>query len=129
MLRIVGLIATTAALTSQVAYSDEVRRTKFAGAMVGTWAPNAESCQANDKSNIVIAEAKYTDTGGDCTVQWIVETPGAHGPNYAVHASCVDASKKTNVRNIVIRPQSNDQISIGTTFDDLKTYQRCASRQ
>jgi hypothetical protein len=95
--------------------------------MMGTWAQTAEQCTAKDKSNIVIETAKYDDASGSCDVRWIVETAGSQGPNYAGHALCTSAldSAKTEVVNIIIRPQGNDRASMGRSFEDLKTYQRC----
>ena len=130
MMRVAGPVAAIAAMMSQAAYGDEVRHTKFSSALVGTWATTAESCKPDDKLAIVISEAAYSDSTGNCTVRWIVETAGAKGPNYAVHASCADPSQpaKTIEANMVIRPQSSDRISIGPGFDSLKTYQRCPPR-
>jgi hypothetical protein len=95
--------------------------------MLGTWAETAERCTAKDKSNVVIAPAKYGDGAGSCAVRFIVETSGSAGPNYAVHALCTSASlpEKTQIVNIVVRPLGQDRAAMGRSFEDLKTYQRC----
>jgi hypothetical protein len=116
------------ALLSRAAVGDEVRHTTFESALIGTWAQTAEQCTANDKSNIHIDSAKYGDGAGSCAVGWIVETAAPHGnTNYAVHATCTSASipPKTQVVNILIRPQDKDHALMGRSFDGLKTYQRC----
>jgi hypothetical protein len=129
MRRIAGLIMASSILMLQSASGDEVRHTAFAGAIVGTWAPTADRCGANDKSSIAISKTNYSDANGSCSVEWIVETAGSLGPNYSVHATCADASRpgKTHEANLIMRPESNG-ISIGTSFNDLKTYQRCPEK-
>ena len=48
------------ALFVQVAYAaDAIRLSTFPNVMLGTWAETAEQCAAKDKTNIVIAPAKY----------------------------------------------------------------------
>jgi hypothetical protein len=111
----------------EVALADEIRHATFPKVMLGTWAETAEQCAAKDKTNIVIAPAKYRDGGGDCAVRWIVETAGPGGINYAVHSLCISASlpEKTQNKNIIVRPLGPDRAAMGQTFEDLKTYQRC----
>ena len=84
----------------QVAHAaDQIRLSTFPNVVLGTWAETAQQCAAKDKSNVVIEPAKYGDGAGSCAVRWIVETPGARGVNYAVHAFCTSASlpEKTQV--------------------------------
>ena len=100
----------------------------FQNIMLGTWAETAEQCTAKDKTNIVIAPAKYRDGGGDCELSWIVEiTEGSGGITYAVHSHCTGASlpENTQTKNIIVRPLGPDRAAMGRSFDDLKDYQRC----
>ena len=115
------------ALPPQRAGADEVRHTAFPSVLVGRWAPSAELCAAKDKSNIAIAEDGYSTADGKCSVRWIVETAGSLGPNYAVHAQCEGDAQpaKPDVVNMILRPESGDKVSIGTSFTDLKLYLRC----
>ena len=117
------------ALVSRTAAGDEIRRAALPAALLGTWGENSENCTTKDKSNVVIESAKYGDANGSCAVRWVVYTPSAQGTNYAVHALCTSASDqtKTQMVNIIIRPQGNDSASMGRSFRDLKTYQRCPS--
>jgi hypothetical protein len=126
MIWIAALIAAVSTLLSQAA-ADEIRRATIPGVMLGTWAETAEQCATKDKSDVVIESAKYGDGSGTCAVRWVVETPGSRGVNYAVHALCTSAKEqsKTQIVNIIIRPQGNDRASMGRSFEDLKTYQRC----
>ena len=121
------VILAVAAFTWSPAAADEIRRTAIPSVMLGTWAETAEQCATKDKSNVSIESAKYSDGTGSCTVRWVVETPGSRGTNYAVRALCTSAKdqSKTQTVNIIIRPGSNDSASMGRSFNELKTYQRC----
>jgi hypothetical protein len=118
------------ALLLQSAVADIVRRTAFPETLLGTWGRTAEDCAAKDKSNILIEAAKYGDANGSCAVRWIVETPASGGTNYAVHAFCTSASlpSKTQIVNIVIKPQSKDEAVMGRSFAGLRPYQRCPAQ-
>jgi hypothetical protein len=120
-------ILAISALPSQRASADEIRHTTFPSVLVGRWAPSAELCAAKDKSNITIASDGYSTADGKCSVRWIVETPGSLGPNYAVHAQCEADGQpaRADVINMILRPEGNDKVSIGTSFTDLKPYLRC----
>ena len=111
---------------SQDVFAAEIRH-KFSSALLGTWAQTSEQCTTKDKSNIVIENTKYGDASGNCVLRWVVETPSPLGPNYAVRALCTSASDstKTQTVNIIIRSQGNDAATMGRSFDDLKSYQRC----
>jgi hypothetical protein len=126
MIRIAVLIVAASTFLSQAA-ADEIRRPTIPSLMLGTWAQTAEQCATKDKSNVLIEGAKYGDGSGTCAVRWVVETPSSRGANYAVHALCTSAKdeSKTQTVNIIIRPQGNDRASMGRSFEDLKTYQRC----
>jgi len=130
MIRAAGVAVTISALMLHGAAGDEIRRTSFASTLLGKWALSAERCDAKDKSNIVISKSKYITPDSSCDVEWIVETAGSRGQNYSVHARCIDASepKKTSTTNLIIRPQGDDRILIGKSFDDLKAFLRCQTR-
>ena len=127
MLRLVILTATASALAIAAASGDEVHHSTFAAPVVGTWALKAENCATADKSNVVVAPDKFTDADGTCTVDTVVERAGGAGPYYTARGRCADASQpgKIHAANLIVKPLSNDKASIGTTFDDEKTYQRC----
>jgi hypothetical protein len=120
-------VLAVAAFTLSPAAADEIRRTTIPSVMLGTWAETAEQCVTKDKSNVSIENVKYADGSGSCAVRWVVETPGSRGTNYAVHALCTSAKdqSKTQTVNIIIRPNGNDRASMGRSFNELKTYQRC----
>jgi hypothetical protein len=130
MIRVAFAGAMISVLLLQAAVADEVRRIAFPETLLGIWARTTEECAAMDKSNIVIETAKYGDANGSCAVRWIVQTPASRGSNYAIHALCTSASlpAKTQVVNIVIRPQSKDEAVMGRSFEGLKSYQRCPAQ-
>jgi hypothetical protein len=130
MIRIIFAGAMISALPLQTAAADVVRRTVFPETLLGMWGRTAEDCTAKDKSNILIETAKYGDANGSCAVRWIVETPAPRGTNYAVHALCTSSSlpPKTQIVNIVIKPQSKDEAVMGRSFAGLKPYQRCPAQ-
>lgn len=128
MLRLAAVMLTVSALTIQAASGDEVHHNSFAAALVGTWAQRAELCASDDKSNVTIAETSFTDAGGKCTVETIVEKAAETGTIYSARGRCADAAGKFHVANLIVRTEANDKLSLGATFDGLKSYQRCPAR-
>jgi hypothetical protein len=120
-------ILAVGAMTLSPAAADEIRRAAIPSVMLGTWAETSEQCATKDKSNVSIESAKYGDGSGTCAVRWVVSTPSPHGTNYAVHALCTSTKdqSKTQTVNIIIRPLGDDRASMGRSFNQLKTYQRC----
>jgi hypothetical protein len=114
-------------LASPTARADEIRRPNLPTALIGTWAENSDQCASKDKSNVIIENGKYGDASGSCAVRWVVQTAGGAGANYAVHALCTSAADqtKTQIVDIIIRPQGADRAAMGRSFKDLKVYQRC----
>ena len=127
MIRFVGLVSLSFVLMLQVANSDEIRRAAFADGLLGKWVPATEQCEAQNKSALIVSGSKYEHGGESCSVRWIVETAGAEGANYSVHASCVDRSEppKATITDLIIRLQNSDRISVGRSFTELKTFNRC----
>jgi hypothetical protein len=127
MKRIIFLALAGIAVASCAATADEIRRANLPAALIGTWAEKSEQCASKDKSNVVIEPVKYGDSSGSCAVRWVVQTPSAQGTNFAVHALCTSAADqtKTQIVDIIIRPQGSDRAVMGRSFKDLKTYQRC----
>jgi hypothetical protein len=127
-MRLLTVILAVSALTIQAARSDEVHHTSFAAALVGSWAQRAEFCASADKSNIAIAATAYVDADGTCSVETIVERAAPAGPIYSARARCADASGKFHVANLIVRTEDGDKLSMGSTFHDLKIYQRCPAK-
>jgi hypothetical protein len=128
MLRRFTIILAVSILPIQMASGDEVHHNSFATALVGSWAQRAELCTADDKTNVTIAETSFTDADGKCTVETIVEKGATSGTIYSARGRCTDAEGKFHAANLIVRTEANDKLSIGTTFDGLKPYQRCPAR-
>lgn len=126
----VALCVAMSAMLPRAAFAHDVRHTSFPTAMIGTWGETADKCKAKDGANVVIEPIKYGDAAGSCAVRWIVETAGADGANYAAHSLCTSAkdTTKTEVVDIIVRPQGQDRAVMGRSFDKLQTYQRCPAQ-
>ena len=125
-----ALLCTVLAMLPQTAFSDEIRHPVFPSAIVGTWGETAEKCNAKDGSNVEISPGKYSDETGTCEVRWIVMTEAGGGiTNYAAHSLCTSAkdATKTEIVDIIVRPQGSGRAVMGRSFNDLKTYQRCSA--
>jgi hypothetical protein len=129
MMRIAGLLSAVSVLAVDPAVADEIRHNTFAGALLGTWAQSADLCARNDKSNFAISASSYNGPDGSCNVEVIVETAGAKGTNYSVRGRCTATPQdQPHVVNVIMRQADDNQLAIGTSFEDLKAYQRCPTK-
>jgi hypothetical protein len=131
MVRFAGLISVVSVLAAGSAAADEIRHPTFPGVLVGSWAQGADNCAKGDKSNFTIAAFGYGGPDGNCAVVTVVETPGSKGPNYSVRALCAAGDRVQpagHVVNLIMRPDGADHLSIGTSFENLKPYQRCPAK-
>jgi hypothetical protein len=141
MIRIAGVvtaISTGAIFTGvmavasmQPAAADEIRHNTLPASLVGAWAQSADNCAKGDKSNFNIATFGYGGPDGNCAVVVVVETPGSKGTNYSVRGLCAAGDRVQpagHIVNLIMRPEGPDQVSIGTSFSDLKPYQRCPAK-
>lgn len=129
MLRIVSLTLTVSAFAALPAAADEVRRGAFEATLIGTWAQSADLCAKDDKSNFAITASSYTGPDGTCAVEAIIETPAPKGANYSVRGRCQGSPQdQPHVASVIMRPDGADQMSIGSSFAELKPYQRCPAK-
>jgi hypothetical protein len=125
-MRIAPVLAFIAALSSQIADAREIRRGEIPKPFWGTWAPSAGACKDADNTPIVLAAKSYAGPAGSCVVLYVTEIPGRNGAVYSARMSCSGAqSPAKTTANLIIRPGTAEQISLGTTFDSLATHQRC----
>ena len=120
------LIIVASALLTGPSLADSVRHHSVPERFWGTWAPNAELCR-DKKSIIAVSSQGYETSQENCAVQWVTETAGRSGPIYSAHLRCSMAAKpdqKTELNRLII-PQEGGQLSAGSDFNDLKSYQRC----
>jgi hypothetical protein len=129
MMRIAALIPLISAVVLQTAMADEVHRNMFMGTLIGTWAQSADLCAKDDKSNFSIAASTYSGPDGSCAVETIVETATPKGTNFSVRGRCA-ATPQDEPRFVstLMRSEGADAMSIGTSFEDLKPYQRCPAK-
>ena len=129
-MRIAGLLAAIVALSSQPAVAVK-RHASIPEPLRGSWAPSAEGCKNEDKSAVVLSAKAYTGSEGSCSVLWVSETASLRGPTYSVRLRCANQrAQKRSESNLIIRfDDATNQPSIGADFSNLKTYQRCATRQ
>ena len=97
----------------------------------GRWALDAHLCKDVDKSVIVLSAKTYSDSEGNCSVEWVVETASPRGPSYSAHLLCSNVSNpaQKTAANLIVRPDSASQIFAGSDFDKLKVYQRCPASE
>jgi len=121
------LVLAIFSLVPERAAGDIIRRATIPAFLFGTWAENSEQCISKDKSNVVIESLRYGDEVEAAQCGGLLRRQARMGQNYAVHGLCTSAADqaKTQIVNIIIRPQGNDRASMGRSFADLKTYQRC----
>ena len=121
-----AILAAGALLAASSTQAGDVRHPTIPKDAWGTWALNTDLCATNDKSNIIIKEGGGSGPEQNCAVEYVVETAGANGPNYSAHMWCTDKNDPTKKadRAFLIIPRG-DTMRIGTSFDDLKTYNRC----
>jgi hypothetical protein len=129
MMRTAAFVSAISAMVLQSAIADEVHHNTFMGTLIGTWAQSADLCAKNDKSNFSIAASTYTGPDGSCDVQTIVEMAAPKGSSYSVRGRCA-ATPQDQPRFVstLMRPDGTDSVSIGSSFDDLKAYQRCPAK-
>lgn len=125
-MRTAAFVSAISAVALQAAIADEVHRSTFAGTLIGTWAQNADLCAKDDKSNFSIAASSYTGPDGSCAVETIVEMATPKGTNYSVRGRCAATPQdQPRLVSTLMRPDGADAMSIGSSFEDLKPYQRC----
>jgi hypothetical protein len=120
------LIALLLAVLWSPALAGEVRHLTIPKAVWGTWAPKPDQC-SNDPSLISIREGGGTGPEHNFAVEYVVETAGAAGQIYSAHMMCTekDNTAKSSNKAFIIIPRGDDSMSVGSDFDNLKTYNRC----
>jgi hypothetical protein len=122
-------VVVTAILGSGVpgAQAGDVRHPTIPQTAWGTWAVKPDLCGSDDSSLLHIKEGGGAGPESDCTVEYVVETAGAKGPIYSAHMWCTDKAdpNKKGSKTFLVIPRGDDSMSVGTAFDDLKSYVRC----
>jgi hypothetical protein len=129
-MRITPFLAFIAALSSQISDAREIRRDAIPETFRGTWAPGADGCKDADKSAIVLSAKSYAGPAGSCVILYVTEIPGRDGAIYSARMSCSGSQPQAKTTaNLIIRPGTAEQISLGATFDSLATHRRCPAAE
>jgi hypothetical protein len=128
-MRWVCLVALTGTILTDIAVADIVRHGSIPSAYVGPWTPSAASCQPRNEGVVVLSAKRYVGGETKCVVRGVYETAGLHGPIYSARMQCSGTTEapRKSVRNLIIVPAGTGQLSFGSDFDNLKSYQRCQS--
>src|SRR6516162_6390473 len=128
-MRWVCLVALTGTILTDIAVADIVRHGSIPRAYVGSWSPSAASCEPRNEGVIVLSAKRYVGAETKCAVRAVYETAGPHGPIYSARMQCSRAAggRRKSARNLIIIPAGTGQLSLGSDFDNLKSYQRCQS--
>ena len=96
----------------------------------GEWTSGVEPCKSGDTEVLVLSAKAYAGPLGKCDVVSVSETPGENGATYSARLQCTESSKtqKKTSANLIMRPGDANQISVGSTFEGLRDYQRCSER-
>ena len=96
----------------------------------GEWTSGVEPCKSGDTEVLVLSAKVYAGPLGKCDVVSVSEIPGQNGATYSARLLCTNSSqtqKKTSA-NLIMRPGDANQISVGSTFEGLRDYQRCSKK-
>jgi hypothetical protein len=97
----------------------------------GQWAPGVEPCKNDEDSEVIVLSAKaYAGPLGKCGVASVSEMPSPKGSTYSARLQCADSgqARQKTTANLIIRPVDANQISVGSTFESLRAYQRCSKK-
>src|SRR5262249_49972882 len=109
-----------------------VRHSSIPQAYWGQWSASGGACADADKTSLVLSAKAYSSSDTRCAVDFVSETPAQGGPTYSARLLCTNAAggtQKKPVKNLIIRPGNDGQISVGPGFDSLTTYQRCSGNE
>ena len=119
----------TIALVPFAARADIKRHSAIPDAYLGTWTAASGACEDPNKAAVVLSAKGYVTSNANCTVDFVSETPSARGAIYSARLQCSNTAGKAkvkSVRNVIIRPDGADRISMGPSFDGLTPFQRCS---
>ena len=120
------LLTSLALLSSQIADAREIRHDAVPESFWGTWAPGTGDCKDAKNPPIVLSAKSYAGPAGSCVILYVTEIPGRDGATYSARMSCSGSQPQAKTTaNLIIRPDTAEQISLGATFDTLATHRRC----
>lgn len=120
----------TAGLATSAALADIKRHDSIPQLFHGSWAPSQDACRSKDNSDnpvTVVSATSYAGPNAKCTVAWVSETPGANGAIYSAHLLCGDRDGMPKTQSNVIMLRDKGAVLMGSSFNNLKPYQRCTT--
>ena len=124
-MRKVALLAVLTLVASQAASADVVRHGSIPEAYRGRWIAGAGA--EPERSVIVLSAKTYVSREARCRVDWVSQTAGARGSIYSAHLQCFNREEtagKKMISNLIIWPDSADQIAVGPEFTSLRIFHR-----
>ena len=122
-------VALIIVLAPCAARADIKRHSAIPDGYLGTWTAANGACEDSAKAAVVLSAKGYVSSSANCTVDFVSETASPHGAVYSARLQCSDPAGKAkakSIRNVIIRPDGADRISMGSSFDGLTSYQRCS---
>ena len=87
------VLAFVIAVAPQVASAHVVRHNSIPEAYLGTWAPGEGACSADDKTAFVLSAKGYVGPAGNCSLEYVSETPSPKGSTYSARLNCPATGK------------------------------------
>jgi hypothetical protein len=128
IIRQIAILTVLSFLISTAATADVVRHGSLPETYWGTWVGAAEP--GTESSVIVLSAKSFVSDGASCSVVWVSQTASARGSVYSAHLQCTNRASKAGewaAANLIIRPNSVDQIEVGSEYVALKPYRRCSA--
>ena len=120
------LLTSIAVLSSQFADAREIRHDAVPESFWGTWAASTGACEDAKNSPIVLSAKSYAGPAGSCVIDYVTEVPGPGGGIYSARMSCSGSQPQAKTTaNLIIRPGTAEQISLGPTFESMVAHRRC----
>jgi hypothetical protein len=119
-MRQIALFTVISMIMSGGAIADIVRRSSIPELYWGTWVGAEESV-------IVLSAKSYVSREENCSVKWVSQTAGAHSSIYSAHLHCLSPAGRAGTRmtsDLIIWPESIDQIGVGPDFKSLRVFRR-----
>jgi hypothetical protein len=122
-------VSLTIVLAPCAARADIKRHSAIPDAYLGMWTTTDGACEDPARTAVVLSARGYVSSTANCTVDFVSETASARGAVYSARLQCSEPAAKAkakSIRNIIIRADGADRISMGPSFNGLASYQRCS---
>lgn len=109
--------------SAQAASADIVRHSTVPQALQGKWATSADGCAGPASQQIILTPDKV----GECPIDSVSEEPTSEGVLYSALMRCPNSAGAgaPNVKTLMLIPKGRGQMSAGSAFGQMQTYQLC----